>query len=98
MAIAIRKAIILILAPNKSILNIVPYPKTSNEPLNFAKILADKAIANAIATIAIGNNNIATGLVFSSELINFAIPKETTANIPAIKIAVIACPNPIGLI
>ena len=61
-----------------------------------AKIFAASAIPSAIATIANGSNIIAPSAYGPNESISLPIPIDTTANIPAISIAVNACLKPIG--
>ena len=79
-------------------MNIVAQLSLSNDDLKTAKILAAIAIPSAIATIANGSANIATRANGPNEFISLPIPIDTTANIPAINIAVTACLKPIGCI
>ena len=97
-------AIIFIL--NENAINIIDIP---NDVKNWEKLIGltkpnahdDNIIAIEIAVNRIGIKNAAiiafAGLISPKAVSNLPIPNEITANIPAIKIAVIAWPNPIGL-
>ena len=96
-AYPITNVIAPIATPSRSILNIVGQLRASNDFLFIAKTFAESEMPSAIAAIAAGRTTIAASANLPSEFISFPIPIDTTANIPAIKIAVIACIKLIGV-